>query len=61
LQPKTSNIFLEKSYHYLPGGLGSLTSYAQVPLHIADHPGARLRDIAVSLGITERRAHGIIT
>ena len=24
-------------------------------------PGARLRDIAASLGITERRAHGIIT
>jgi hypothetical protein len=28
---------------------------------IAHDPGARLRDIAASLGITERRAHGIIT
>ncbi|HEY1623654.1 MAG TPA: AsnC family transcriptional regulator, partial [Streptosporangiaceae bacterium] len=28
--------------------------------HIARDPGARLRDIAASLGITERHAHGII-
>jgi hypothetical protein len=28
---------------------------------IAHDPGARLRDIAASLGITERSAHGIIT
>jgi hypothetical protein len=28
---------------------------------IARDPGARLRDIAAALGITERRAHGIIT
>ena len=28
--------------------------------HAAD-PGARLRDIAASLGITERSAHGIVT
>jgi IclR helix-turn-helix domain len=28
---------------------------------IAHDPSARLRDIAASLGITERRAHGIIT
>jgi MarR family len=40
---------------------GFLTSHARVLLHIARDPGARLRDIAASLGITERRAHGIIT
>ena len=40
---------------------GFLTSHARVLLHIAHDPGARLRDIAASLGITERRAHGIIT
>jgi DNA-binding IclR family transcriptional regulator len=32
-----------------------------VLLAIAHDPGARLRDIAASLGITERTAHGIIT
>ena len=40
---------------------GFLTNHARVLLHIAHDPGARLRDIAGSLGITERRAHGIIT
>ena len=38
-----------------------LTNHARVLLHIAHDPGARLRDIAATLGITERRAHGIIT
>jgi hypothetical protein len=40
---------------------GFLTNHARVLLHIAHDPGARLRDIAASLGITERRAHGIIS
>jgi len=40
---------------------GFLTNHARVLLHIARDPDARLRDIAASLGITERRAHGIIT
>jgi DNA-binding MarR family transcriptional regulator len=38
-----------------------LTNHARVLLHLAHDPGARLRDIAASLGITERRAHGVIT
>jgi hypothetical protein len=38
-----------------------LTNHARVLLCIAHDPGARLRDIAASLGITERSAHGIIT
>ena len=38
-----------------------LTNHARVLLHLAHDPDARLRDIAASLGITERRAHGIIT
>jgi hypothetical protein len=37
-----------------------LTNHARVLLFIAHDPGARLRDIAAGLGITERRAHGII-
>jgi len=40
---------------------GFLTNHARVLLHIAQDPGARLRDIAVSLGITERSAYGIVT
>jgi hypothetical protein len=38
-----------------------LTNHARVLLFIAHDPGARLRDIAAGLGITERSAHGIIT
>ena len=38
-----------------------LTSHARVLLCIAHDPGARLRDIAASLDITERTAHGIVT
>jgi hypothetical protein len=42
-------------------GWSFLTNHARVLLYIAHDPGARLRDIAASLGITERSAHGIIT
>jgi DNA-binding MarR family transcriptional regulator len=38
-----------------------LTSHARVLLCIARDPGVRLRDLAASLGITERSAHGIVT
>ena len=38
-----------------------LTNHARVLLCIAHDPGARLRDIAASLDITERSAHGIIS
>ena len=38
-----------------------LTYYARVLLLVAHDPGARLRDIAASLDITERSAFGIIT
>ena len=38
-----------------------LTSHARVLMCIAHDPGARLREIATSLGITERSAHGIVT
>jgi len=40
---------------------GFLTNHALVLLCIARDPGARLRDIAVSVGITERSAFGIVT
>jgi hypothetical protein len=38
-----------------------LTNHAQVLLCIAHDPGARLRDIAASLNITERSAFSIVT
>ena len=37
-----------------------LTNHARALLCIAHDPGARLRDIAASLGITERSAYGIV-
>ena len=37
-----------------------LTSHARVLLRIAHDPAARPRDIAASLDITERSAHGIV-
>ena len=42
-------------------GWSFLTNHARVLLHIAQNPGARLRDIAASLGITERSAYSIVT
>jgi hypothetical protein len=38
-----------------------LTSHARVLLCIAPDPGVRLRDIAASVGITERSVYGIVT
>jgi MarR family protein len=37
-----------------------LTNHARVLLCIARDPGTRLRDIAASVDITERSAHGIV-
>jgi hypothetical protein len=38
-----------------------LTNHARVLLRIAQDPRARLRDIAATVGITERSAYGIVT
>lgn len=37
-----------------------LTTHARVMLIIAGEPDIRLRDIATTLGVTERRAHAIV-
>ena len=37
-----------------------LTYHARVLLLVAHDPGVRLRDVAASLGVTERRAFGLI-
>ena len=41
--------------------LSFLTNHARVLMCIAHDPGARLRDIAASLGITERSAYAMVT
>jgi DNA-binding transcriptional ArsR family regulator len=38
-----------------------LTNHARVLVCVAHDPGVRLRDIATTLAITERTAHGIVT
>ena len=38
-----------------------LTNHAQVMLCVAHDPGIRLRDIAQTVGITERSAHRIVS
>ena len=38
-----------------------LTNHARVLVCIAHDPGVRLRDIATTVGITERSAYGIVT
>jgi hypothetical protein len=37
-----------------------LTNHARALLCLAHDPGVRLRDLASEVGITERRAHGIV-
>jgi DNA-binding IclR family transcriptional regulator len=37
-----------------------LTNHARVLLHIARDPGVRLRDVAASIGITERATQAIV-
>lgn len=43
------------------GDWGFLTNHARVLLCIAHDPAARLRDIAATVEITERRAYAIVT
>lgn len=38
-----------------------LSNHGRALLCIARDPGSRLRDVAADLGVTERRAHGIVT
>ncbi len=58
---ETSNVFLETMVRSrLMESWGFLTNHARVLLRIAQDPGARLRDIAAAVGITERSAYGIV-
>ena len=53
--------FWNRYYSVFMGSWSFLTNHARALLCIAADPGARLRDIATSVGITERRAHAIVT
>jgi hypothetical protein len=58
----TSNTFLEIGVRVgVVADWSFLTNHARVMLCIAHDPEARLRDIASTLGITERSAYGIVT
>ena len=52
--------FRNRGYSVFVGGWSFLTNHARALLCIAADPGVRLRDIATSVGITERRAHAIV-
>jgi DNA-binding MarR family transcriptional regulator len=54
-------MFFRKLYASKVASWSFLTTHARVLLCIAHDPGARLRDIAASLDITERSAFGILT
>ena len=58
---KLAIFFKKLKYTFWMASWGFLTTHARVLLCIAHDPDARLRDIAASLGITERTAHGIVT
>jgi DNA-binding IclR family transcriptional regulator len=58
---KLAIYFQNKRYTISVVSWGFLTNHARVLLCIARDPGVRLRDIASSLGITERSAHGFVT
>jgi len=45
----------------MKGNWDFLTNHAHVLLCVANDPGVRLRDIAESVGITERGAHKILS
>jgi DNA-binding MarR family transcriptional regulator len=60
---KAGNTFLE-TWSYtarLMAEWSFLTNHARVLVCIAHDPGVRLRDLAAAVGITERRAYGIVT
>jgi len=47
-------------YNDRVGDWSFLTNHARALLFIANHPDARLRDLASALDVTERTAYGIV-
>jgi DNA-binding MarR family transcriptional regulator len=46
---------------YVSSEWNFLTNHARALLCIANDPGVRLRDLATTLGITERSAYGVVS
>lgn len=62
LKPETSNMFpVTVCYCHAMASWRFLSNHGRALVCIANDPGARLRDVAARLEITDRRAHGIIT
>ena len=55
------NLFPEFCYALSVAVWSFFTNHARVLICIARDPGVRLRDLAATLGITERSAYGIVT
>jgi hypothetical protein len=60
LQCKTRKPFPELARLVIIANWSFLSNHGRVLLCIAGDPAIRLRDIAAQLGITERRAYGIV-
>jgi hypothetical protein len=57
----TCNSFLEFCYYHHVPTWSFFTNHARVLICISRDPELRLRDLAATLGITERSAHGIVS
>jgi hypothetical protein len=58
---KHAIVFRNPEYGVCMGSWSFLTNHARALLCIAHDPGARLRDIAAMVGVTERSAHDIVS
>ena len=58
---KYYSCFMQHDPQTAPPRWDFLTNHAHVLVCVARDPGARLRDIAAAVGITERAAHRIVS
>jgi DNA-binding MarR family transcriptional regulator len=58
---KYYSCFMEQASQQTAPRWDFLTNHAHVLVCVARDPGARLRDIAAAVGITERAAHRIVS
>jgi hypothetical protein len=58
---KHAIVFQKHQYGLCMASWSFLTNHARVLLCVAHDPGARLRDLAAMVGVTERNAHDIVS
>jgi hypothetical protein len=58
---KHAIVFQKPQYGLCMASWSFLTNHARVLLCVAHDPGARLRDLAAMVGVTERSAHDIVS